>query len=321
MTCTTAPLSFQVPLTTQADKIARQLSSKQQNPQKSRQVYLNALAVYAVNYYCQCLGIEADLNNSDSWHSLNNYLMDVADLEIPGVGKLECRPVLPGAQTVHIPPEVWADRIGYVVVEIDEAAKDANLLGFIPQVTTEELPLSQLQTLTDLLDCWEHEIISEPVAANTQTILERVVNLGQWLQNIFESEWLSPELVLAPAYRSSVRLKTDDLTASHVRVSRVKIIDLGMQVASIGVSLLVQLTSHTDGTVDICLRVFPNGDATYLPLGLQLIALDEYGNFVDQSQARHVDNYIQLELEATQGEAFSIKMALGDSSITENFVI
>ena len=64
---------------------------------------------------------------------------NVADLEIVGVGKLECRPVTSTANSCHIPWEVRDLRIGYTIVRIDDSLKKAEILGFISQVTTEEL--------------------------------------------------------------------------------------------------------------------------------------------------------------------------------------
>jgi hypothetical protein len=40
-----------------------------------------------------------------------------------------------------------------------------------------------------------------------------------------------------------------------------------------------------------------------------------------QVQARSDDNWIQLEFSGEPGERFSLKLALGDVSITEDFVI
>ena len=55
-------------------------------------------------------------------------------------------------QTAHIPVEVWTDRIGFVMIQIDEDQKIAELLGFTPIVETEEFPLSQLQLMTAIVD-------------------------------------------------------------------------------------------------------------------------------------------------------------------------
>jgi len=38
-------------------------------------------------------------------------------------------------------------------------------------------------------------------------------------------------------------------------------------------------------------------------------------------RSRKADNWIQLEFRGELGEGFSVKVALGDASIVENFVI
>lgn len=119
-----------VPLDITAYELARQFESEQLTPQTGRRVYLNTLAVYAVYMYLQWLQIEVDLSRSDSWNLGKRTLFNVADLFICNFGKLECRPVLPGETKIYIPPEVSEDRVGYVVVRIDESSSLAYLLGF-----------------------------------------------------------------------------------------------------------------------------------------------------------------------------------------------
>ncbi|MDZ4877302.1 MAG: hypothetical protein CLLPBCKN_006737 [Chroococcidiopsis cubana SAG 39.79] len=122
------------------------------HPTKAEQVYFNTLAVSAVDFYLRHLKIETDLAASCTHCRVYQTLMDIADLEIPNVGQLECRPVLPGANVVSIPPEVWTvERIGYVGVQIDDLWEEATLLGFTTIVPESgELPLTQLQAIAKL---------------------------------------------------------------------------------------------------------------------------------------------------------------------------
>ncbi|MBE9146652.1 DUF1822 family protein [Planktothrix mougeotii] len=130
---------FTVPLTSKAYKLAKSFQSQYENPTKAQQVYLNTLAVYAVETYCECLGIETDIENSDSLNPVMQPLMNIADLEIEGIGKIECRPVLPEDKFCYIPVDTWENRIGYIVVEIDESSREATLLGFYPPVNALEM--------------------------------------------------------------------------------------------------------------------------------------------------------------------------------------
>lgn len=49
---------------------------------------------------------------------------------IPGIGFLECRPVLPGETTILLPEEVRENRIGYVGVQFSDRLDSVQLLGF-----------------------------------------------------------------------------------------------------------------------------------------------------------------------------------------------
>ncbi|GET44334.1 DUF1822 family protein [Microseira wollei] len=144
-------LTFTLPLGSNAHALAKQFWRQQSDSQKAKQVYLNTLAVYAVNFYLNCMGIKTNWSASYSCNSIRQILADVADLEIPHVGLLECRPVLPKMQAIDIPPEAWSDRIGYVAVQLDESLRMATLLGFSETAGTGELAVEQLQSLEDLL--------------------------------------------------------------------------------------------------------------------------------------------------------------------------
>lgn len=142
---------FEVPLIQEAHQIAEKFSPQQNNLPKAKQVYFNTLAVYAVRFYLRCMKIETDWEKSDSWDFIMQAFLDVADLVLPGIGKLECRPVLPGSQSVYIPPDVSFERVGYVAVQLDRSLRTASLLGFLETVPEEEeFSLNQLQPLEDL---------------------------------------------------------------------------------------------------------------------------------------------------------------------------
>ena len=160
MSHTTEPLLFTVPLSFEAHSIARHFQNQQSLTHKAKQVYLNTLAVYAVDFYLRCLGFELNPEQSDSRNPLLVKFMDVADLFVKQLGKLECRPVMPEDEVCQIPPDVWTDRVGYVVVQISQTLKQATLLGFT-QTAAAELPLSQLRSLSDL-PTYLHQIQQSP---------------------------------------------------------------------------------------------------------------------------------------------------------------
>ncbi|HEY9656461.1 MAG TPA: DUF1822 family protein, partial [Crinalium sp.] len=183
-------LTLPVPLTLKGHQAAQLFYQQHCDSQKAKQVYLNTLAIDAVHSYLGWLGIATDLQASDSWNPAIQALADVADLEIPGQGKLECRPVLPEATVCYLPPEVWFDRIGYVAVLLDAALQTATLLGFVPSVDTEALPLTQLQPITVLLDHLKPQKQPEPI--------KELIDLGHWVQGMVTSGWRTVEELFGP---------------------------------------------------------------------------------------------------------------------------
>lgn len=310
-------LTFTVPLTLEAHRIAQQFHKHQSNPKKAKQVYLNTLAVYAVNFYLNCLGIETEHSASDSWNPAMQTLANIADLEVKGLGKLECRPVLPEAKICDVPPEVMSARIGYVAVRLDQSLTEATLLGFLPRVAKEEFSLSQLNSLEDLLEHLSQLKQPQPV--------KEPVQLRQWLHNVFDAGWQTvealfdpPEAELVFRFRHGYYPQTSTSDNSTDGVKRGKL--LGLERVGEQVALFVGLKSVTSSEMDISVEVYPTGDQTYLPQDLQLMVLDEKGEAVMQAQARSTKN-IQLKFSGEPGETFGVKVALGDVSVTEAFLI
>jgi hypothetical protein len=172
-----------VPLELKAHEMARQLAGVQSTVQKGKRVYLNALAVYAVHSYLKWLQIETDLNSSDSFNLAKTALANVADLVIPGIGSLECRPVLPGETTIFLPEEVIENRMGYVGVQFSDRLDSVQLLGFAPsfdssnppqQIAVAELmPIDALiEQITRLEEAIAFLETDDPVAVQVRTQIE-----------------------------------------------------------------------------------------------------------------------------------------------------
>jgi Protein of unknown function (DUF1822) len=319
-----------LPITQQARHTAQQFARYHPTPQKADQVRLNTLAVAVVNDYLQLMGIETDLSASDSWSPVMQLYADVADLQIRGAGRLECRPIHGSGspdQRCAIPPDVWEDRIGYVVVDINESLQEATLLGFVAHAAVEELAIGQLQspeTLLDHLDRILHPLTQRVAEAAEQTL----VNLSQWFQNVFETGWQAADSLLnsgglTPAFgfRGATRSSLEPTARQEPAIRRAKLIDLGIQIANYPVALVVELNPNPNQTVEVCLQVHPTQAQPYLPPELKLVVLDQSGNRFLEAQSREADNYIQLIFSGNPGERFSIQVALGEASVTEDFVI
>ena len=168
---------------------AKRFAAAQPHSSQAERIYLNTLAVWLVKNYLQLLQIETELEKGDSWNPVLHLCEDVADLVVKGLGKLECRPVrvslndLPNSCT--LPLEVQEERLGYVIVGIDEEAKRGLLLGFSPTAGEGKLHLKELKPLDTLL---RHlESLSKPA-----------ISLNEWLVNRFDSSWQEVNSVLLP---------------------------------------------------------------------------------------------------------------------------
>lgn len=138
-------------LSQEASQQAKQFQQRQSLLEQANIVYYNTLAVYAVNLYLQSVNIETDLQESDSWNDVMQTLLDVADLTLKNGQKIECRYIISKQTDVYIPPEVWEDRIAYIIVEINEYQKRANLLGFLKTIEQEKVSLKQLEPMENFL--------------------------------------------------------------------------------------------------------------------------------------------------------------------------
>ncbi|MEB3359422.1 MAG: DUF1822 family protein [Synechococcales bacterium] len=301
-----------MPLSLKAHHLADQFRQQQSTQPKAKQVYLNTLAVCAVNEYLKNLGIETHLEAGDSWDTVVQSLADVADLTLPGRGKLECRPVLPDAEICSVPPEVWGDRLGYVAVQFDPALREATLLGYVPSVTAEELPLSELRSLDELIDLLSPAPPPEPV------------HLGQWLAGVVEAGWQALDEALrspqpAFSFRSGSQIQLQPPNTADV-VAHGKLLNLPSQTSGDQLALIVGLMPTATFELDVWVKVCPQGDRTHLPPDLELMVLDEQDTVVMQAQSRNTE-MIQLRFGGQPGERFSIRVVLGAMSVTEAFVV
>ncbi|UBF23749.1 DUF1822 family protein [Kovacikia minuta CCNUW1] len=308
---------------------ATTFAREQPTPEKAEQVYLNTLAVSVVSDYLEMMGIATNPNASDSWNRAVRLCADVADLEVTGVGRLECRPIRTQAQTCAIPPEVWEDRIGYVMVQIDDDFQEAKILGFVPTAAVEALPLDQVRSPEDLLDHLTHLRQAVAVQPSPAPTIERVrVNLSQWFEDRFESGWQTLESILngpefSPAYAfrafRSVEAATESEQKSSIR--RAKIFEIGRDHSFLLVTeLQTEPSSSSPSQTHIRLKILPLNQPL-LPQGLRLVVVDESGAVFLEAESRRVDNYIQLQFSGNPGETFSVRVDFEAIQVTEEFVV
>lgn len=302
---------FVAPLGAPVHRLAQRFYNQHADSHTAKRVYLNTLAVSAVQFYLECMGIESNRETSHSYNAVMQAMLDTADLNLPDLGRLECRPVLPEARTIQIPADVWSDRIGYVAVQLEPSLKNAKLLGFIPSPGDGAVSIQKLRSLDQLL---EH--LRQLKSAN------QPATLNHWLQGLFETGWRSLDDLIGTAQPMAFSFRTDAL-ASEATVRRAKLLDLVLQLDAQPVVLLVAVTPEAEQQLGISVQVHPVAGEQCLPVGLTLRLVTEVGESLQEVRSRQQDNFIRLKrFRGKPGERFDIQIALGEKvTITESFVI
>ena len=308
--------SISLPITTAARNIAQRFASQQSSSDVAERVRRNTLSVLVMRDYLEMMGIATNLEASDSWHPVVRLCADVADLEIDGFGKLECRSLQAGESTCYMPPEVWEDRIGYTVLRLEEDGRSATILGFVKKVSTEYLALDRLEPIENLCEALQ---APKPVPLSPISII------SDWFQGLFDAGWqeletlqVNPQPQVAWGWRSENTISIPSL--NQIEVRRGKAIDLSTYLPNCKVALVVTTWQETENKTNIRLAVYPI-TGMYLPQFLKLVVLDETGNVFKEIESRSIDNFIQFEFNGDAGEHFSAQVIFAEFVVTENFVI
>ena len=316
----TKSIISRIPIGIEAHNQAKKFSLHQANQKKAKQVYLNTLTVWSIKTYINILGWETSLETSDSWNPMLQSLMDVADLDIPNCGKLECRKIQAKTNWINIPAEVWLERIGYIAVELNQSLREASILGFVSQLQEGKIFLAELQSLDEL------PLYLERQRQRQQLVLSKPVQLSQWLEGVFELSWKQPEQLALPkntfSFRSSSQLivsKTDSLT-NDAGVTRVKLIEIKSISITNQIALILNIKSQKNQEIEISVKVSPTYICTTLPYGLEIMVLDERENLMMQAQAKETES-IEFRFSGEIGEQFSIKVSFHNFTKIETFII
>ncbi|MDX2244751.1 MAG: DUF1822 family protein [Leptolyngbyaceae cyanobacterium bins.302] len=316
-----------LPITQGARRTALEFAQQQPTPAKADQVRLNTLAILVTQNYLQLMEVPTDLSVADSWDPVMRVCLDVADLEVPGVGRLECRPAMPNVDRCEVPAETWEDRVGYVVVQVDELSAEAQILGFVPSVNEEELLLNELRSPEELLDHL-YELRQVQAASQAGTPVESALlaagqtltNLGNWLntalqegQQAIADGWQTVEHVfrsaeLSPAYA---------FRRGGAAVRRAKRLNLG----DVAIAMVIDLRSATEAQTEIRIQLHPIEPETYLPTGLEMVVTDVSGEAIIAAEATGNEDFLELQIDGTDGEEFSVRVCLNANQDIQSFVI
>ncbi|VEP14383.1 conserved hypothetical protein [Hyella patelloides LEGE 07179] len=314
--------TFTVPLSPIDHNLAQKYSQLQNSAAKAKQVYLNILAVCAVNFYLQCLSIETNLLDSDSFNPLLLKSLDVADISLPQLGQLECRPVLPNAENLDIPPDVYSDRIGYVAVKLSHSLQQAVILGFTTTASA-QIPLAQLRSLEEFPE-YLHQL-KQSVSRSSFSLVSKVahqpaIKLSDWFEGVVAIGWQTVETLIKVNYAQPVVVR--DMEQPEKKVKRAKAIDLGIQLGKDSVVLALALTTQPDDTINVLVQIYPSSGTLYLPKNLKLKMLSPSGKILQETVSGSLNNYTQLRrFSGQQGDLFRLEITLDEVTVQENFVL
>ncbi|MFM2061232.1 MAG: hypothetical protein RLZZ507_902 [Cyanobacteriota bacterium] len=305
-----------VPLTAANHECAKRFASEQSSREKFKQVYLNTLAVLAVDRFLRWMEFETDLNAADSWNPIIRRFNNVADLMLPELGRVECRPILPTEDVMILPPEVIGDRIAYIAVKFAENLKQVELLGFLPASESIEesdiIDLADLQPLEELtdfllnLDPISEDDFEEEEDDETEGNNLSIEVLRRWLEQNYGEGWKAYEEIQGEGgYRS-------DDNFEEIR-RRAKVIEI----EDYSVVLSVLFTSEHREDFRLIFKLEPEKFEYELPEGVELQLLDQNGQLIQEDNSEEPE----IEWNAKIGTLFNIQIILGEARFIEQFQI
>ncbi len=345
-----------IPLSEGDRALAQSFAQQQLTETKTNQVYLNTLAVLAMNHYLELLEIPTNLKQSQCWSVINQFCADLADLNLPKLGFLECRPISIHQDFCQIPLEVMSDRIAYFIVQISEDRKAGKLLGFVvdpqsPRITVEQLDsldnflifLANYQPKIKLYQWLENQIDEQWQALETLLLNKKLAfrhssvtsqSLPDLVNTLYLQDELSPPSQLTATQSLEQLLNLTNNEELRWQVAEIlwnidphnpilnlrRILDLGAYFGGTSIGLMVGLLPKSDDQISLLFRLYCLSDRGYLPPGIILTGLDEQLNPFFEIKARENDDYIQFKCVAGFDEEFSIKISLGDTRIIKHFM-
>lgn len=336
-------LTFTMDISLKAHEIAQQFCQKQPDGTKAKQIYLNTLAVYSLNTYLNYLDVTTNLEASDSWNPTLQYLSDVADLDIPNYGRLECRPVLPGSNECYVPPDVWDNRVGYIAAQFDSGLKQITFLGFLPTVQLSSVALDIWQPLESWLETMSEVIEQNSISPATQTLdnissqrarpqphtTQQWVHLTGWLYGIVDSGWQMIDNLGVPelsfGFRQYGQTKQSPLQRHSELIESAEVVCY-KYLNSVTDSndkpliLILGLSSSDTPEIEIWIKVSTESWDGYLPPDLELMVLDNQEQVVVQTRSMGREG-IQIKMSGQPDEIFNIKLTQGHKKDVETFMV
>ncbi|TAF56478.1 MAG: DUF1822 family protein [Oscillatoriales cyanobacterium] len=291
--------------------------ARTQPPETAERAYRNAIAVLIAQDYCALLGFEADLTQSDALQPVVCLTGDIADLPLVGIGTIECRLVDPEVNACEIPLEATVDKAAYLAIALQPDRNFAHLFGFSPSLRSDHLYLDQLQSLDDF---------GSYLIGLREAKVTAPIRMMQWLEDGFERGWQAAQVIVETIAETIVSEVDQAMNSPELAFRSAESIVTSPEVRRAvktiqfqpggSVTLQVDLISNPLDVLSVVVRILPVTPLEELPNGLQCAILDLDGHAVMQVEAG-AGEQLQLEFDVDLGDVFSIRLTLGEVSVSE----
>ncbi len=319
---------------------AREISNQVETEAKRWQTYINALGLFGFEHWVSDRLskqlIHRDISNIET---VGNLQVNEFKICLIATEHLLDEVVNIPQDTIEEPELVTHF---YVVLEVLEEQEEIIIKGFLryDQLVNDlnnfilqdgyyQIPLSLFDVEPNHLLFYCQFLaaaaIPIPVAATTTKVEAKLlgklketrIKLSQWLQGVFDEGWQTIDTLIS--MEASLALSTRN---TQERAKRCKLINLGMEIGSQTVVLLVNITEDIEDKLAILIQLHPTGGERYLPPNLKLTLQSKAGKTLQEVQSRGLDNYIQLKpFKGEPGKRFTVEISLNDVSLKEDFEI
>ncbi|GFE71065.1 DUF1822 family protein [Chroococcus sp. FPU101] len=164
----------------------------------------------------------------------------------------------------------------------------------------------------------EPSAITLPVQEKALDVFQEMrTKLSRWLQGIVDEGWQTLDVLINSEANLALATRSMFLGTG---TKAGKLINLGMQLGSQTVAMLITVTQETEEKIGINIQLYPTEGESYLPPDLTLTLLSKAGKILQEVRSRPLDSYIQLKsFKGEPGKRFSIEISLGDASVKEEF--
>lgn len=180
--------SITINFTKEDHEQAESAAKKEISQPRIEQQYRNILALLAGKTFLQTLGFESKLDSSIFDSSLEPEFSNSQNLYLPNFNKfLQCYPISRWHDNFNFVLPNHPPQLGHLFIEIDTPYTTAEIIGFLPKITSFELNRSTLKRIDLLLE----DIILH--SGKIPTVKTPV--LRDWLDGLFKDWHQEPELL------------------------------------------------------------------------------------------------------------------------------